>query len=177
MARLRPVVKCLKFHLLVRGRLSRLSYFLVLLIACFLLLLITVTGYLILLSRSLDLPILTVVLYNKEVNPDNFASTATLSVTAGLLWAWIVITSTVKRLHDLNRSGLWLIFPILTIPIGIILIVSQQFMLLIALMNLGTFIFLSFTIWLLIMPGTIGENCFGKDSRTKWAREILRGQD
>ena len=177
MARLRLVVKCLKFHLWIRGRLSRLSYFLTLSIAYFLVLLIAVTGYLILLSRSLDLPILTVVLYNKEANPDNFAWTATLSVIAGLLWAWIVITSTVKRLHDLNRSVWWLIFPVLTIPIGIMLIVSQHFMLLIALKGLGTFIFLSFTIWLLIMPGTIGENRFGKDPRTKRAREILRGQD
>ena len=74
MACLRLVVKCLKFHLWIRGRLSRLSYFLTLSIA--------VTGYLILLSRSLDLPILTVVLYNKEANPDNFAWTVTLSVIA-----------------------------------------------------------------------------------------------
>jgi uncharacterized membrane protein YhaH (DUF805 family) len=59
-----------------------------------------------------------------------------------VLYAWIAICITVKRLHDMDATG-WLSIPIVLIPIAIILV--------------GSF------------PGTIGPNQFGPDPLEKKA--------
>jgi uncharacterized membrane protein YhaH (DUF805 family) len=59
-----------------------------------------------------------------------------LMLMALLLYAWIAICITVKRLHDMDATG-WLSIPVVIIPIAVILV--------------GAF------------PGTVGPNQFGPD--------------
>jgi uncharacterized membrane protein YhaH (DUF805 family) len=59
-----------------------------------------------------------------------------LMLIALLLYAWIAICITVKRLHDMDATG-WLSIPVVIIPIAVILV--------------GAF------------PGTVGPNQFGPD--------------
>jgi uncharacterized membrane protein YhaH (DUF805 family) len=59
-----------------------------------------------------------------------------LILMALVLYAWIAICITVKRLHDMDAPG-WLSIPVVIIPIAVILV--------------GSF------------PGTVGANQFGPD--------------
>jgi uncharacterized membrane protein YhaH (DUF805 family) len=59
-----------------------------------------------------------------------------LILIAFVLYSWIAICITVKRLHDLDATG-WFSIPIVLIPIAVILV--------------GSF------------PGTVGPNRFGPD--------------
>jgi uncharacterized membrane protein YhaH (DUF805 family) len=59
-----------------------------------------------------------------------------LMLMALVLYAWIAICITVKRLHDMDATG-WLSIPVVLIPIAVILV--------------GSF------------PGTVGPNQFGPD--------------
>jgi uncharacterized membrane protein YhaH (DUF805 family) len=59
-----------------------------------------------------------------------------LILIALVLYAWIAICITVKRLHDMDATG-WLSIPVVLIPIAVILV--------------GSF------------PGTVGRNQFGPD--------------
>lgn len=59
-----------------------------------------------------------------------------LTLIAFVLYFWIAICITVKRLHDIDATG-WLSIPVALIPITVILV--------------GSF------------PGTVGPNRFGPD--------------
>jgi uncharacterized membrane protein YhaH (DUF805 family) len=59
-----------------------------------------------------------------------------LMLIAFVLYFWIAICITVKRLHDIDATG-WFSIPIILIPIAVILV--------------GSF------------PGTVGQNRFGPD--------------
>jgi uncharacterized membrane protein YhaH (DUF805 family) len=63
-------------------------------------------------------------------------SNQVLMLMALVLYAWIAICITVKRLHDMDATG-WLSIPVVLIPIAVILV--------------GSF------------PGTVGSNQFGPD--------------
>jgi uncharacterized membrane protein YhaH (DUF805 family) len=63
-------------------------------------------------------------------------SNPVLMLMALVLYAWIAICITVKRLHDMDATG-WLSIPVVLIPIAVILV--------------GSF------------PGTVGLNQFGPD--------------
>jgi uncharacterized membrane protein YhaH (DUF805 family) len=63
-----------------------------------------------------------------------------LALMALVLYAWIAICITVKRLHDMDATG-WLSIPVVLVPIALILV--------------GSF------------PGTIGPNQFGPDPLVK----------
>ena len=65
-----------------------------------------------------------------------------LILIALVLYAWIAICITVKRLHDMDATG-WLSIPVVLIPIAVILV--------------GSF------------PGTVGPNQFGPDPQQRKA--------
>lgn len=73
----------------------------------------------------------------KEVNPD--PPILLLFVAAIIVLAWMLLTLSVKRLHDVNMQGYWILLNV--IPI------------------IGTFVLL--VIW--AIKGTSGPNRFGAD--------------
>jgi uncharacterized membrane protein YhaH (DUF805 family) len=96
----------------IQGRISRGPFWLV-----FLILLPVISGLIFIIETSLD------------KNP-------VLILVALVLYGWIAICVTVKRLHDMDATG-WLSIPVVLIPIAVILV--------------GSF------------PGTVGSNQFGPD--------------
>jgi len=96
----------------IHGRVSRGPFWLV-----FLILLPVISALILLIDTSLN---------------DN----PVLMLMALVLYAWIAICITVKRLHDMDATG-WLSIPVVLIPIAVILV--------------GSF------------PGTVGPNQFGPD--------------
>jgi uncharacterized membrane protein YhaH (DUF805 family) len=72
---------------------------------------------------------------------------AFLGLVSAVLCLWLVISSGVKRLHDLDRSGWW--FMLCAIPI-----VGQVVM----------------TIWLGFFSGTLKPNQYGEPPRAWWKR-------
>ena len=79
-----------------------------------------------------------------------------------------IISIQVRRLHDLNVSGKWLllIFPLLgagnvIIDKGINLQLSHSFVLGVTAMNV--ILTLLFLIWLIFIKGTVGDNKYGPD--------------
>jgi uncharacterized membrane protein YhaH (DUF805 family) len=85
------------------------------------------------------LPVISALILFIETSVNN---NPVLVLMALVLYAWIAICITVKRLHDMDATG-WLSIPIVLIPIAIILV--------------GSF------------PGTTGPNQFGPDPPGKKA--------
>lgn len=88
----------------------------------------------------------------------------------GSIWLFIATLSVgVRRLHDLNRSGWWLVFPYFALVVGIVLLgigtASESEMLNIlgiVLMVLGGISVV--VLWIMmIVRGTVGANSFGPD--------------
>jgi uncharacterized membrane protein YhaH (DUF805 family) len=100
----------------VHGRISRGPFWLV---------------YLVLLPVSLAL----ILFIEASVNNNSI-----LMLMALVLYAWITVCITVKRLHDMDATG-WLSIPVVLIPIAMILV--------------GSF------------PGTVGPNQFGPDPQQR----------
>lgn len=79
------------------------------------------------------------------------------------LWLFLAsISVSFRRMHDLNRSGLWLLFPYVCIIIGAIValmgFLSLGFMILI----LGAIAIIALWI-MMVFRGTVGTNRFGND--------------
>jgi uncharacterized membrane protein YhaH (DUF805 family) len=79
------------------------------------------------------LPVISALILFIETSVKN---NSVLILMALVLYAWIAICITVKRLHDMDATG-WLSIPVVLIPIAVILV--------------GSF------------PGTVGPNQFGPD--------------
>lgn len=109
----------------IHGRISRGPFWLV---------------YLVLLPVSLAL----ILFIEASVNNNSI-----LMLMALVLYTWITICITVKRLHDMDATG-WLSIPVVLIPIAMILV--------------GSF------------PGTVGPNQFGPDP-SKGSRRARAAND
>ena len=72
---------------------------------------------------------------------------------------------TVRRIHDLNKSGWWLLLIFPPAIIGIILFAISDWLelLSVVLIVISTVLVIIFTFWLGFFPGTKGENRFGSD--------------
>ena len=91
----------------------------------------------------------------------------------GLVNAWIAFALSVKRLHDRDRGGWWLLWQILVITVAVILIVvaiavpKEQGALWYALAGAAGLAAFAISVWLFIeigfMRGTQGPNRFGPD--------------
>ena len=91
----------------------------------------------------------------------------------GLANMWIAFALSVKRLHDRDRSGWWLVWPLLIIILATILIVvaiavpKEQGPLWYALAGGASLATLAISIWLFVeigfLRGTQGPNRFGPD--------------
>jgi uncharacterized membrane protein YhaH (DUF805 family) len=83
-----------------------------------------------------------------------------ISIVVGLLALWPGMAALVKRLHDRNRSGWWLLAS--SIPIG------------------GPFILIALLIEAWFLKGTEGENRFGPDpqgvSTNELAAQFVQGK-
>ena len=100
-----------------------------------------------------------------------------------LVLLWIVFTSTIRRLHDLNKSGGWI--PVIgcrfiAASIGSRLSIEhatdETLMVLAILHYFGTFTFGFGLIALFFIPGTKGENKFGADPRNEKPIDVLLGK-
>ena len=166
---LRQVSKFLVFHFWVKGRLNRLSYF-VWFSASFLI------------FYAICIPLVKIM--------DIFGM-----CLAMLLWVWVGTTSSIKRLHDMNRSGWWICFLYLSlIPLFQISMIfnimgfrhtarlSSDFNAFI-LTRIGSFywlflgLFIVGVIFLFVAPGKKGDNRFGPHQATKRFYKVLLGQD
>jgi uncharacterized membrane protein YhaH (DUF805 family) len=91
----------------------------------------------------------------------------------GLVNAWIAFALSVKRLHDRDRTGWWLVWQLLIIVVGVILIIvaiavpKEQGTLWYALAGAAGLAAFAISVWLFIeigfMRGTQGPNRFGPD--------------
>ena len=91
----------------------------------------------------------------------------------GLLWSLVTlvpnIAVAVRRLHDTNRSGWWLLMPIVPYAIGLVIMLGAAATQNLALIGVGgifTIIGLIAAIALLVfycLPGTRGPNKYGPD--------------
>ena len=91
----------------------------------------------------------------------------------GLVNAWIAFALSVKRLHDRDRGGWWLLWQILVITVAVILIVvaiavpKEQGALWYALAGAAGLTAFAISVWLFIeigfLRGTQGPNRFGPD--------------
>ena len=91
----------------------------------------------------------------------------------GLVNAWIAFALSVKRLHDRDRGGWWLLWQILVITVAVILIVvaiavpKEQGALWYALAGAAGLAAFAISVWLFIeigfLRGTQGPNRFGPD--------------
>ena len=72
---------------------------------------------------------------------------------------------TVRRIHDLNKSGWWLLLIFPPGIIGIILFAISDWLelLSVVLIVISSVLVIIFTFWLGFFPGTKGENRFGSD--------------
>jgi uncharacterized membrane protein YhaH (DUF805 family) len=167
--RLAPVVKCLAFHFGFRGRLNRLNYFLTLLISYGVIAIIE---------------IILVVFFRNWVEDwlENNWIFAKLGIVYPI-WVLVATTSiTIKRLHDMNRSGWWIpgyfvsfiLFFSAIQDFGPFMPVIVYIGLRIGLRYIYPIIFL---IWLFSTNGTKGTNRFGEDPKTKPKLTILLGRD
>lgn len=77
---------------------------------------------------------------------------ATLILLAVLVFIWINISLQVRRFHDLEKSGWWIMLNFLIMPDGGLLA------------NIASW---GITIWLIIFKGTEGPNKYGEDPLRK----------
>ena len=85
---------------------------------------------------------------------------------------WVIIASlsvSVRRMHDLNKSGWWLLFPyvafitgLIVLAVGLALTSNMPIIAGWIILGLGGISLLVFWI-MMIMPGTVGINRFGPD--------------
>jgi uncharacterized membrane protein YhaH (DUF805 family) len=91
----------------------------------------------------------------------------------GLVNAWIAFALSVKRLHDRDRTGWWLLWQILIIVVAVILIMvaitvpEEQGLLWYALAAAAILAAFAISVWLFVqigfLKGTEGPNRFGPD--------------
>ena len=91
----------------------------------------------------------------------------------GLVNAWIAFALSVKRLHDRDRTGWWLLWQILIIVVAVILIMvaitvpKEQGALWYALAGAAGLAAFAISVWLFVeigfLRGTQGPNRFGPD--------------
>lgn len=88
----------------------------------------------------------------------------------GSIWLFIATLSVgVRRLHDLNRSGWWLVFPYVALVVGIILIgigaaTNSDFMNIIGIVLIAAGGISVLVLWIMmIVRGTVGTNSYGPD--------------
>ena len=82
------------------------------------------------------------------------------------------IAVSVRRLHDTNRSGFWLLAPIATYILVIVGLVSQSR----AISGIGLILTLVAAIALLVfyfLDGTAGDNRFGPDPKSRGNEEVF----
>lgn len=89
---------------------------------------------------------------------------------------WLLIASlsvSVRRLHDLNKSGWWIMFPyaaliagLIVLPVGLAVVSNLLTVAGGVILGLGGISILVFWI-MMIMPGTAGLNRFGPDPLAK----------
>ena len=150
-----PFLLFVKFHLGWKGRLNRLSYFGAVLMFY---------GGKLFFSAPL-------------VFLDSESTFFLIIASPGLILMWMAFTSTIKRVHDMNKSGKWLTYPVfLPMPINFALLMSQQFVVVSAIKVIGTFVYLFGLAYLLFGSGTKGENNFGPDPRNEDPIDVLSGK-
>lgn len=152
---LQPVVRFVKFHFAPKGRLNRKSYFVVVLFA-----------YGIAFSFCLlvygHLNIATIV----EEDLGAFGGICLL------LWLWTLSVNTIKRLHDMNLSGAWLLIPTFFFFASTFTISTITF----AIFAVVSIVFYAVTLcFLFCKKGTAGQNRFGPNPRTTPVFRTLRG--
>lgn len=154
------MLKFVRFHFGWNGRLNRLSYF-TLVLTCYCLAL--------------------VVLYPATLSVDDKTISDIIAIPMigiVIILLWIIFTGTIKRLHDMDKSGQWITIPVfLPMPINLFLLMDGQFMGVIVLQVIGTLILLPILIWVFFASGTIGKNQFGEGPTTKPKLKVLLGQD
>lgn len=79
------------------------------------------------------------------------------------LWLFLSsISVSFRRMHDLNRSGLWLLFPYVCIIIGAIVALMGFLSLGVMILILGGIAIIALWI-MMVFRGTVGTNRFGND--------------
>ncbi len=95
-----------------------------------------------------------------------------------LLWGWMSIANTVKRLHDMNLSGWWVFAPALvSVPFIVISgFTSSSTLSILSLLGLALILLVTIVV-LYFIKGTEGENRFGSDPRERPVFSVLLGTD
>ena len=95
-----------------------------------------------------------------------------------LLWGWMSIANTVKRLHDMNLSGWWVFAPAL-VSVPFIVIggfTSSSTLSILSLLGLALILLVTIVV-LYFIKETEGENRFGSDLRERPVFSVLLGTD
>ncbi len=91
-----------------------------------------------------------------------------LWMPVGLMAGWMWLMLVIRRMHDLNISGWWLL---VLVGFGICSLFMPQ------LFNYGvSLVGLGFTCWLLLTPGTSGENNYGLPAERNYAPAFATGK-
>ena len=155
------MARFVKFHFGWKGRLNRLNY---------------------LLTEIMWLFIIGIFAFPSTFLFPLYGETTITVIVGGicfLLLGWTGTTSTIKRLHDLNKSGRRLFPPAIVLVIGaIISLISLGafFALLFILRPIAILISIIFLLYLHCTNGTEGENQFGKDPKDELTEDVLLGR-
>lgn len=132
------------------GRLNRLRYF----------------GYALLSNVVFLLAVVAIIAISIEGLGFNTGVLGWLVLLAVPLYAvafWISLCLMIKRLHDMNQSGWWVMFLFgFSFLGGFISGISPEMETLALLFNVPV---IGFALWLLFWPGTEGDNQYGPDPR------------
>lgn len=86
-------------------------------------------------------------------------------VIAAIAGLWLFLSSisvSVRRMHDLNRSGLWLLFPYACMLLALIIALMGMMPVGVVLLILGGISIIALWI-MMIFRGTVGPNRYGED--------------
>ena len=160
-----------KFHCGLKGRINRLAFFIWMALYYVFAIILVFILVLVFNGDSLDLP------------PENLKRIEVIIPLAMiwpvyLLWGWMCIANTVKRLHDMNLRGWWIFAPALVyIPVLVISKTTSSSTLL-ALISLVLFLACLFALIVIyFIKGTEGVNRFGSDPRERPVLSVLLGTD
>ncbi len=160
-----------KFHCGLKGRINRLAFFIWMALYY---------GFAIVLVSIFHLAFNG---YSRDFTPENLKRIEVIIPLAMvtviyLLWGWMCIANTVKRLHDMNLRGWWIFAPALVyIPLLVITKTTSSSMLLTLFSLVLLLVCLFAIIVIYCIKGTEGVNRFGSDSRERPVLSVLLGTD
>ena len=160
-----------KFHCGLKGRINRLAFFIWMALYYVFAIILVFILLLVFNGDSLDFP------------PENLKHIEVIIPLAMvwaiyLLWGWMCIANTVKRLHDMNLRGWWIFAPALVYILFLVISKTISSSTLLTLISVVLFLVCLFALIVIyFIKGTEGVNRFGSDPRERSVLSVLLGAD